>query len=198
MRATCAAQIPNSSASEAVALRHPVVPVADGFGDRLVCIHRSQLRERNSQVPALPADEHEHVAGTRIFGRQAPDFGDLSLSEWRDDLGSEAPGLEGEPHFVFQVVIPTQSMLFRSISVHDDFVVDSVFAEGVFLGLCHGSPADGAARAEGVAGCGRNATVPLRPGRGSPAKVLPLLALLHQHYLFPAPAEPKTSSAPGG
>src|SRR5665811_1169810 len=41
-----------------------------------------------------------------------------------------------------------------------------------------------AARAEGVAGCGRSATVPLRPGRGWSAKVLPLL---HPHHLFPAP-----------
>jgi|ERR1017187_4160024 hypothetical protein len=33
----------------------------------------------------------------------------------------QALGLEREPHFVFQVVIPAQSLLFRSISVHDDF-----------------------------------------------------------------------------
>src|ERR1039457_5579892 len=39
-------------------------------------------RERNCQVPALPANQHKHVAGTRIFGRQAPDFDRLSLSEW--------------------------------------------------------------------------------------------------------------------
>ena len=57
------------------------MPVADGFGGRLVRISPGQLRERSCQVPALPADQHEHVAGTRIFGRQAPDFDDLSLSE---------------------------------------------------------------------------------------------------------------------
>jgi len=69
--------------------------------------------------------------------KSASDFDDLSLSEWRDDLGSEALGLEGEPHFVFQVVIPAQSLLFRSVSVHDGFVVDSVFPDRVSLGFRH-------------------------------------------------------------
>src|SRR5580658_5204201 len=50
-----------------------------------------------------------------------------------------------------------------------------------------------AAGAEEVAGCGRSATIPLRPGLGSPAKALP-----RPHHLFPAPTEPKTSSPPGG
>jgi hypothetical protein len=38
---------------------------------------------------------------------------------------------------------PAQGLFFRSISVHDDFVVDSVFTEGVFRGLCHGSAVNG-------------------------------------------------------
>ena len=56
--------------SETVALRDPVMPVSDGFGGQLVRIKRGQLRERNCQVPALSANQHEHVAGIRIFGRK--------------------------------------------------------------------------------------------------------------------------------
>lgn len=89
-----------------VALRNPVMPVADGLGGRLVRIHRGQLRERNCQVPALPADQYEHVTGARFFGRHPPYLDGLPFPERRNHLGNDAFGLERESQFVFQVVIP--------------------------------------------------------------------------------------------
>src|SRR5450759_386586 len=88
-------------------------------------------RERNCQVPALPANLHKHVAGTRIFGRQAPDFDRLSLSEWRNHHGRDALGLKGETQFVFEVVIPAHDLLFGPISVDDGFVPDSLLSNAV-------------------------------------------------------------------
>src|SRR5437667_9264354 len=42
-------------------------------------------------------------------------------------------GLDRESDFVLQVVIPVQGLLLRSVSVHDDFVLDAVLSEGSFL-----------------------------------------------------------------
>ncbi len=53
--------------------------------------------------------------------------------EVRDD----ALCLEREADFVFQVVIPTHRFLFRSVSVHDGFVVDTVFSDLVFGRFSH-------------------------------------------------------------
>jgi hypothetical protein len=41
------------------------------------------------------------------------------------------------------VLPPEQVKPKPPINVHDDFAVNSAFAERVFLGLCHVSPADG-------------------------------------------------------
>ena len=45
--------------------------------------------------------------------------------------------LEREADFVFQVVIPTHRFLFRSVSVHDGFVVDTIFSDLVFGRFSH-------------------------------------------------------------
>ena len=85
----------------------------------------SQLRQGNRHIPAMPVDQHEHVAGAGIFRSQALDFHRFALAERRNRLGHDALGLEGEADFVLQVVIPAQGLLFRSIRVHDRFVLDS-------------------------------------------------------------------------
>src|SRR5437867_6321663 len=43
-------------------------------------------------------------------------------------------GLDGESDFVLQVVIPAQGLLLRSVSVHDEFVLDAVWVEDAVLG----------------------------------------------------------------
>lgn len=47
--------------SETVTLRHPVVPVADGFLGGFVRVYRLELRKRNGHLPPLPADLHKHL-----------------------------------------------------------------------------------------------------------------------------------------
>jgi len=48
--------------SETEALRHPVMPVADGFSSRLARANGNQLKKGNRHIPAMLADQHEHVA----------------------------------------------------------------------------------------------------------------------------------------
>src|SRR5262249_36215833 len=52
---------------QAVALRDPVMPVADGFFGRFVWIHGAQLRERDRHLAALPTDLHKHIVLAQVF-----------------------------------------------------------------------------------------------------------------------------------
>ena len=52
-------------------MRDLVMPVVNGFLGRFVRIDAGQLRKRDGHFAALPSDEHEHVAGAGIFGREA-------------------------------------------------------------------------------------------------------------------------------
>jgi hypothetical protein len=61
----------------------------------------------------------------------------ISFFEGRNEVRDDALCLEREADFVFQVVIPTHRFLFRSVSVHDGFVMDAVFADRVFGSLSH-------------------------------------------------------------
>ncbi len=114
------------------------MPVADGLDGRFIRIDSNQLREGNRYTAAVPSNQHQHVAGARIFGRQAEGFDGFSLAERRHHLGCNAASRERETDFVVQVVIPAESLLFRPIGVDDDFIVDSFLAEAVSLGLGHG------------------------------------------------------------
>ena len=67
--------------SEAVALRHPVMPIAYSPDGRFICVDGNQLRQGDGHIAALPADQRQHVSGTRIFGGQAADFDGFSRSE---------------------------------------------------------------------------------------------------------------------
>jgi hypothetical protein len=53
--------------SETVTLSHPVVPVADSFVGGFIRVCGLELRERNGQLPRLPADLHEHVVLASIL-----------------------------------------------------------------------------------------------------------------------------------
>ena len=68
------------------------------------------------------------------------------LPERRDDVGSDALGLKWESDFVIEVVIPPHDLLFRPISVHDGFVVNSVLSDGVSLGFLHAVRMDAATK----------------------------------------------------
>ena len=46
-------------------------------------------------------------------------------------------GLDRESDFVLQVVIPAQGLLLRSVSVHDEFVLDAVLSEGILFTFRH-------------------------------------------------------------
>ena len=127
----------NRADSETVALRQPVVPVADGLEGGFVRVDGDQLGEWHGHIATVPADQHQHVVGTGILGRQAADFDRFSFTERGDHLGRHAPYREGERDFVLQVVIPAQGLLFGPISVDDGFVVDSFFANAVFSRLGH-------------------------------------------------------------
>src|ERR1700691_5885928 len=124
--------------SEQVALRHPVMPVANRLGSGFVRIDGSQLGKRHGHLTPLPTDQHEHVGGAGVFRRHTPDFDSVPLAERRDDFGSDALGLERESDFVIEIVIPAHRLLFRPVSVHDGLVVDAVFPDRVFLRFFHG------------------------------------------------------------
>ena len=49
--------------SEQVALRHPVMPVANHLGSGFVGINGGQLGKRDGHLTPLPTDQHEHVGG---------------------------------------------------------------------------------------------------------------------------------------
>ena len=55
--------------SEAVALRQPVVPVADGLDGRFIRVDSSELGEWHGHIAAVPANQHQHIVGTGIFRR---------------------------------------------------------------------------------------------------------------------------------
>ena len=92
--------------SEQVALRHPVMPVANRLGSGFVRIDGGQLGKRDGHLTPLPMDQHEHVGGAGIFRRHTSYFDSVSLAEWRDDFGSDALGLEGESDFAIEIVVP--------------------------------------------------------------------------------------------
>ena len=52
-------------------LRHPVVPVADGFVGGFVRVCGVELRKRNGHLPPLPTDLHEHVVLARVLNSHA-------------------------------------------------------------------------------------------------------------------------------
>ena len=74
--------------SEQVALGHPVVPVRDAFVGCFVTLDGLQLRQGDRHGPALPLDEHQHVAGARFFGSHALDFDSFSFEEGRNALAT--------------------------------------------------------------------------------------------------------------
>jgi hypothetical protein len=51
-----------ATVSEAVALRHPVMPVTNGFGSGLVGINGNQLRSNAPRLIGLPGDFHRLYA----------------------------------------------------------------------------------------------------------------------------------------
>ena len=59
------------------------------------------------------------------------------FEEGRNHLGRDTLGLERESDFALQVAMPAHGLLFRSISVHDNFILDSVLAEGISFALRH-------------------------------------------------------------
>jgi len=54
--------------SETITLRHPIMPVADGFLGGFVRVYCLELRKRNGHFPPLPAELHEHVVLAGILG----------------------------------------------------------------------------------------------------------------------------------
>src|SRR5271170_5002147 len=115
---------------EQVTLCHPIMPVANGLGSGFVRIDDGQLGKRDGHLTALPTDQHEHVGGAGVFRRHTSYFDSVSLAERRDDLGSDALGMEGESDFVIEIVITAHRPLFRPVGVHDGMVVDAVFRIG--------------------------------------------------------------------
>src|SRR5262249_31610973 len=107
------------------------MPVGDGLGSRFIRVVSSELGKRHGHIAAVPADQHQHIVGTGMFRRQAEDFERLFFAEWRAYFGSNAPGREGKLDWVLQVVVPAESLFFRSIGVNDDFVMDSFLAHAV-------------------------------------------------------------------
>ncbi len=95
----------------------------------------SQLREWDCKIPACPVDQYKHVAGARIFRSHAADFDRFTFVERRNHLGHDALGLEWESNFLLQVVVPAHGLLFRSIGIHDNFVLDAVLSNWISLGL---------------------------------------------------------------
>src|SRR6516162_9562241 len=122
--------------SEKVALRHPVMPVADGFVGGFVRVYSVELRKRDSHLPPLPADLDKHVVLAGILFGHTQDFGGFTLAERRDSLRGDAPCLEWEADLALQIVVPAHGLLFRT-SIDDCLVVDPVFSNRVSLGSFH-------------------------------------------------------------
>src|SRR5215467_1798999 len=114
------------------------MPVGDGLGSTLIRVDSSELGKRHGHIAVVPADQHQHIVSTGIFRRQAEDLDRISFAEWRDYFGSNSPGGEGKLDLVLQVVVPAESLFFRSIGVDDDFVMDSFLAHAVLSQLGHG------------------------------------------------------------
>jgi hypothetical protein len=104
-----------SADSETVALRKPVVPVADGFNGGFVRIDGSQLGEWHGHIAVVPANQHQHVVDTGVFRCQPANLDRFSLAERGDDLGRDASSREGKLDFVLQVVVPAESLFFGSV-----------------------------------------------------------------------------------
>src|SRR6516162_9823896 len=119
--------------SETATLCQPVMPVGDGLGGRFVRVDCTELGKRHGHIAAVPADQHQHIVGTGIFWCQPEDFSCFSFAEWRNWFGRDASGREGKLDLFLQVVVPAKSLLFRSIGVNDDFVMDSFFTNTVRL-----------------------------------------------------------------
>src|SRR5437870_29693 len=120
-------------------LGYPVMPIRDGFIGCFVPLDGAVETGWDRQGPALPFDEHEHVAGAGFFGSHTSDFDLFSFEEGRNRLDGDTLGLERESDFVLQVVIPAHGLLLRSIGIHDGFVLDSGLSHGVPFGFGHGS-----------------------------------------------------------
>lgn len=79
-----------------------------------------QPGSRNRVVAVVPANQQQHVVGTRILRREVSDVGRFSFAKRSHYFGSYAPSRERKPDFVLQVVISAESLLFWSIRVDDD------------------------------------------------------------------------------
>ena len=78
-------------------------------------------------VPALPADQHAHVAGATngILWNHALGFDSFTLEERRDRLGQDTLGLEQEGDFYSAGSTSTSHrLLLRSISVLTGLLID--------------------------------------------------------------------------
>ena len=81
--------------------------------------------------------DNSTLSGSGVSGGHTSDFDGFSLPERRNHHGRDTLGLERESDFVVQVAMPAHGLLFRSISVHDNFILDSVLAEGISFALRH-------------------------------------------------------------
>src|SRR6516165_11314256 len=129
--------------SDKVALRHPVLPVADGFVGGFVRVYSVELRKGNGHLPPLPTDLHKHVVLAGILFGHTQDLGGFTLAERRYGLRGDAPCLEWEADLAFQTVVPAHGPLFRT-SIDDCLVVDPIFSNRVSLGSFHDCSQDSA------------------------------------------------------
>ena len=75
--------------------------------------------------------------GADVFGSEAADFYRFSFPQRRSRLDADARRLEWEMDLVFEVVIPAHGLFFRTVSVDDRFVLDTLFPNGIFSAFGH-------------------------------------------------------------
>src|SRR6266571_1442497 len=120
-----------------VPLIHPVVPIFNGLLGLLIYLDALQLHQGNRKLTLFPPDQHKHLVHAFLVGSHSHDLDFLSRFQWRNRAANDAAGRKRKLQGVVEIVIPAHRLLFRTVGVHDNFHVDTLFTFFIFVEASH-------------------------------------------------------------
>src|SRR6266581_4675671 len=125
-----------------VPLIHPIVPIFNGLLALLIYLDALQLHQGNRKLTLFPLDQHKHLVHAFLVGSHSHDLDFLSRFQWRNRAANEAAGRKRKLQGVVEIVIPAHHLLFRTVGVHNNFHVDTLFTFFIFGLASHLFPPD--------------------------------------------------------
>src|SRR6266568_5194095 len=121
---------------------HPIVPILNGLLALLIYLDALQLHQGNRKLTLFPLDQHKHLVHAFLVGSHSHDLDFLSRFQWRNRAANEAAGRKRKLQGVVEIVIPDHHLLFRTVGVHNNFHVDTLFTFFIFVEASHLFPPD--------------------------------------------------------